>query len=186
MGETTISIDSIPINRHLYLFGDLTVIKCRKLVPRLLRLALDGKPIVLWISSNGGDDSFGFVLYDIISSLSVPVITVATGNVMSSAVTVYLAGTKRFATPNCLFMIHPSKFSEDGSYTQLFHSMKFYKKVEEKWLEIVKSTTLISSDLLSEIFNSSRDFYFDVTQAIKFGVVNVVLTGLYSNISGKS
>jgi ATP-dependent protease ClpP protease subunit len=56
--------------------------------------------------SDGGNNAAAFGLYNFLRSLPVPLTTHSTGNVESSAVIVFLAGSKRLACSSSRFLIH--------------------------------------------------------------------------------
>ena len=66
----------------------------------------DRTPILLYITSNGGNVDDGFELIDIIKNSETPVYTINLGYQYSMAFLINLAGHKRFATKNAKFLMH--------------------------------------------------------------------------------
>jgi ATP-dependent Clp protease protease subunit len=60
------------------------------------------------LQSNGGYVSDGICLYNYLSKLPIKLVTYNAGAVASIAVTVFLAGTERFASETARFMVHKS------------------------------------------------------------------------------
>ena len=64
------------------------------------------RPIILYISSNGGSVPDGYQLIDAIENSITPVYTVVVGYAYSMALLISLAGQKRFAMPNATLLMH--------------------------------------------------------------------------------
>lgn len=64
------------------------------------------KSITLCISSPGGAPDQAFYAYEILKNYPVPITTHNVGSVHSAAMTLFLAGSKRFAVPNASFLMH--------------------------------------------------------------------------------
>jgi ATP-dependent Clp protease protease subunit len=60
------------------------------------------------LQSNGGYVSDGICLYNYLSKLPIKLVTYNAGAVASIAVTVFLAGTQRYASDTARFMVHKS------------------------------------------------------------------------------
>lgn len=66
--------------------------------------AEERKPIILYVSSNGGDVDAGFELIDVIMNSKTPVYTINLGYQYSMGFLIGLAGHKRYAMPNAKFL----------------------------------------------------------------------------------
>lgn len=64
------------------------------------------RPIILYISSNGGSVPDGYQLIDAIENSITPVYTVVVGYAYSMALLILLAGRKRFTMPNATLLMH--------------------------------------------------------------------------------
>lgn len=64
------------------------------------------RPIILYISSNGGSVPDGYQLIDAIENSITPVYTVVVGYAYSMALLIFLAGRKRFTMPNATLLMH--------------------------------------------------------------------------------
>lgn len=69
-------------------------------------LVNERRPIILYISSNGGSVPDGYQLIDAIENSITPVYTVVVGYAYSMALLIFLAGRKRFTMPNATLLMH--------------------------------------------------------------------------------
>ena len=90
------------------------------------------KPIILYISSKGGDERSGYGLIDAIENSATPVYTVNIGYEYSMAFLIGLAGHKRFATPNATFLMHDGYNFVMETSTKAQDIMEFNKVSDER------------------------------------------------------
>ncbi len=65
------------------------------------------KPINLIVTSHGGPTGIGMSFYDSMRSIYKPVLhTIGSGDVDSSGIIIFLAGAKRYITPNTTLLLH--------------------------------------------------------------------------------
>lgn len=76
-------------------------------------------PIILYITSSGGDINSGFQLIDAISTSVTPVYTVNLGYQYSMALLVGIVGDKRFAMPNAKYLIHDGSLEIAGTFSKV-------------------------------------------------------------------
>ena len=93
---------------------------------------LERKPILLYITSNGGEVDSGFELIDVIQNSITPVYTINLGYQYSMAFLIGLAGHVRFAMPNAKFLMHDGSQIVFNSGTKVQDQMEFQRKVEER------------------------------------------------------
>lgn len=100
-------LNSVGLNRCIF-FGDSVIPdKISSLTDKILKLAQEDKtPIWLFINSPGGEGKITFGFYDLIRALSIPLHTVAAGEVGSSSVILFLADIRRFILPNSTIYLH--------------------------------------------------------------------------------
>lgn len=72
------------------------------------------KTIHLMLSTPGGRVMNGLNLYNVLRAMPIELITHNVGNVDSIGNAVFLAGSKRYATPHSTFMFHGVGFDIDG------------------------------------------------------------------------
>lgn len=107
-------------------------------------------PIILYVSSNGGEVDSGFELIDVIMASKTPVFTVNLGYQYSMGFLIGLAGTKRFAMRNAKFLMHDGSNFVYNSGAKAQDQMEFQRRVEDR----IKQYILSRSKITSEEYNS--------------------------------
>lgn len=103
-------------------------------------------PILLYITSNGGDVGAGFELIDVILNSKTPVYTINLGYQYSMGFLIGLAGHKRFSMPNAKFLMHDGSNFVYGSGTKVQDQMEFQKKVEKRIKDYVLGRSLLTAE----------------------------------------
>ena len=130
-------------------------------------------PIILYVSSNGGEVDAGFELIDVIRASKTPVYTVNLGFQYSMGFLIGLAGHKRFATPNAKVLMHDGSQFIYNSGTKVQDQMEFQRKVEER----VKDYIISRSNLTEEEYNSKLrvEWYLFADEAKEKGFVDCII-----------
>lgn len=130
-------------------------------------------PILLYITSNGGDVGAGFELIDTILNSKTPVYTINLGYQYSMAFLIGLAGHKRFSMPNAKFLMHDGSSFVYGTGTKVQDQMEFQKRVEER----IKDYVLENSNLNSELYDEKLrvEWYMFADEAKKRGFVDYII-----------
>lgn len=130
-------------------------------------------PILLYITSNGGDVGAGFELIDTILNSKTPVYTINLGYQYSMAFLIGLAGHKRFSMPNAKFLMHDGSSFVYGTGTKVQDQMEFRKRVEER----IKDYVLENSNLNSELYDEKLrvEWYMFADEAKKRGFVDYII-----------
>lgn len=131
------------------------------------------KPILLYVTSNGGDVDAGFEIIDIILSSKTPVYTVNLGYQYSMGFMIGLAGHKRFASPHAKFLMHDGSGVVMDSLTKLQDFMEFQKKTRER----SKAYILSRSKLTSEEYDDRlrMEWYMFADEAKEKGFTDYIL-----------
>lgn len=131
------------------------------------------KPILLYLTSNGGSVDAGFELIDVIKSSKTPVYTINLGYQYSMGFLIGLAGHKRFATPNAKFLMHDGSNFVWDSGAKVQDRMEFQKKVEER----IKNYVLQNSHISSEEYDSKFrvEWYMFADEAKEKGFVDYII-----------
>ncbi len=107
-------------------------------------------PILLYITSNGGDVGAGFELIDVIINSKTPVYTINLGCQYSMAFLIGLAGHARFSMPNAKFLMHDGSSFVYGTGTKVQDQMEFQKKIEKRIKDYVLSHSKLSGEEYDE------------------------------------
>ena len=167
--------------RKLFLNEDVTQFSVHELVKHILQINREDygllpdqrQPILLYITSNGGNVDAGFELIDAIRASKTPVYTVNLGFQYSMGFLIGIAGHKRFATKNAKFLMHDGSNFIYNSGAKAQDQMEFNKKVEER----VKQFILGRSNLTSEEYDSKLrvEWYMFASEAKERGFVDYII-----------
>lgn len=136
-----------------------------------------GLNLVVWIDSYGGNV---FAATGICNALlnhkktGASVTTIGDGKVMSAAVTIFLAGDKRKASPGCMFMIHNPLASARGYASELRKAADALDVVKETIINVYQMATGLSRNKISDMMDAET--YMDARAAIK----NNIATEMFS------
>lgn len=133
----------------------------------------DRKPIILYVTSNGGDVDAGFALIDVILSSETPVYVINQGYQYSMGFLIGLAGHKRFAMPHVKFLMHDGSQFIYNSGAKAQDQMEFNKRMEER----IKQYVLSRTEITSEMYDSQmrKEWYMFADEAKKLGVTDYII-----------
>ena len=131
------------------------------------------KPIILYLTSNGGEVDAGFELIDAIRCSKTPVYTVNLGYQYSMGFLIGLAGHKRYATPNAKFLMHDGSNFVYNSGAKAQDQMEFQRKVEDR----IKAYILEKSNITSDEYDSKLrvEWYLFADEAKEKGFVDFII-----------
>ena len=86
------------------------------------------QPIWIYIQSPGGELYYMWMIVDAILLSATPVYTVNLGMAASAASLIFMAGHKRFMTPNAKVLIHEGQASFAGEANKVMDATDSYKK----------------------------------------------------------
>ncbi len=126
--------------RKLFLNTDIEQMAVCEIVKHIMQYNKDDKdipvesrmPILLYVTSNGGEIDSGFELIDVIMSSKTPVYTINLGFQYSMGFLIGLAGHKRYATKNAKFLMHDGSNFIYNSGAKAQDQMEFQKRIEER------------------------------------------------------
>lgn len=167
--------------RKLFLDGDIELITISDTVRHILQYnkedagiaPTERKPILLYISSNGGDVDAGFQLIDVIRSSKTPVYTINLGAQYSMGFLIGLAGHKRFATPHAKFLMHDGSALVFDSGAKVKDQMKFQDKVDERIKEYVLSRSHLTAQEYDDKFRV--EWYMFADEAKEKGFTDYII-----------
>lgn len=140
--------------RKLFLNADIDQWSVEDIVKHIMQFNKEDKgkpveerqPILLYITSKGGDVDSGFEIIDIITMSKTPVYTINIGFQYSMGFLIGLSGHKRYATKNARFLMHDgSNFVWDSS-AKVKDQMKFQEISEQRIKEYIMSHSNVTSD----------------------------------------
>lgn len=173
-------IDKFNINTHnneIYYYEDIykeqileLIHQVKKLTDELQYLSLRynfSPNINLHIYSNGGDAFMGLSIYDFIKNNKIPIYTYINGNIASAATFMYLAGYKRFMSPNSTILIHQISTSFWGKFEDLKDECKNTTELMKIVKDLYSENTLMKKKQLDDILK--RELFLNYTECQKLG-----------------
>ena len=135
---------------------------------------ISNDPIILFITSPGGDLDATFLFYDTMRLIKSPIITV--GRYCASAAAIILsAGTKRYLFPHSKVMLHlPSgQMGGDAKDWEIQH--KEMQKYKNKIVDILCENGVRKSreEVIGDI---DRNFWLEPQEAIDYGLADEIIT----------
>lgn len=167
--------------RKLFLNVDIEQFAIADIVKHILQFNKEDKgiapenrqPIILYITSNGGEVDSGFELIDIIQNSKTPVHTINLGYQYSMGFLIGLAGHKRYATKNAKFLMHDGSNCIYNSGAKAQDQMEFQRKIEER----IKQYILFRSNLTNEEYDSKLrvEWYLFANEAKDKGFIDYII-----------
>ena len=134
--------------------------------------------ITLFINSEGGDIRNALMIYDTMSMIEAPIETVCIGSAMDEAAIILAGGTPglRFATKNSVIAV--SQLVHDWyTHSNLTDAKKILDQSmidNKRMMEIIAKASGKSIKQVTEDFE--RRVFFNANQAVKYGIIDKVIT----------
>lgn len=125
------------------------------------------KPIIIMISSNGGLLDITNSIIDVISISKTPVWTVNMGQALSGGCLIFLAGDRRFTTPNSWVMCHSGSGGLQGNYADTKEAQKVWDAQVKNMGDYIISRTGIDTKTYNKYKN--KDWYLNMEQQLQYG-----------------
>lgn len=161
---------------YIYLFDQIDMKRVQAIMNIVSGIFAKEKPHSLYfiISSPGGSVDAGITLYNFLKSIPCEVIMHNNGSIDSIANVIFMAGNKRYASPNTSFLFHGSKMMYDGPHEYTLASLKetisLMERSHEKMAGILKSSTKLTAARVKKLFNEGKSL--NTTEALNYGIIN--------------
>jgi ATP-dependent Clp protease protease subunit len=134
------------------------------------------KDINLYINSPGGSVTAGLAIYDTMQYIRPAVTTICMGQATSMGALLLAAGDKgkRYALPHSRIMIHQPLGGAQGQATDIDIQAKEILKIRELLQKILVKHT--GQPLEKIRLDTERDFFMDAEEAVKYGIVDKVIS----------
>ena len=126
------------------------------------------KPILLYVTSNGGSVTDGFSLIDVIMSSKTPVYTINLAYQYSMGFLIGLSGHKRFASKNATYLMHDGSNFIYNSMSKAKDQMRFQDEMEQHIKDYIMSRSNITSEKYDEKLRVEWYMYASEAKANKF------------------
>ncbi len=134
------------------------------------------KEIFMYINCPGGVIYAGLAIYDTMQMISNPISTWAIGVTASFGTVLLAAGTKgrRYALPHATIHIHQPLGGAQGQATDIEIQAREILRLKSRLNDIMVQHTGQTLETIER--DTERDFFLDADAAVKYGIVDQVLS----------
>jgi len=134
------------------------------------------KDINLYINSPGGSVTAGLAIYDTMQYIRPDIATICMGQATSMGALLLAAGAKgkRYALPHARVMIHQPLGGVQGQATDIDIQAKEIMKIKELIHKILVKHTGQSAEKIRQ--DTERDYFMDAEEALRYGIVDRIIT----------
>lgn len=177
-GERSYDIFSRLLKDRIVLLGEeINDTAASLTVAQLLFLESEApdKDIHLYINSPGGSVTAGMAIYDTMQYIKCDVSTICLGMAASMGAFLLAGGAKgkRYALPNSEVMIHQPSGGAQGQATEIQITAEWILRTKKRLNEILAHNT--GQPLEKVSLDTERDKWMTASEALKYGIVDVVI-----------
>ena len=134
------------------------------------------KDINLYINSPGGSVTAGLAIYDTMQYIRPNIATICMGQATSMGALLLAAGAKgkRYALPHARVMIHQPLGGVQGQATDIDIQAKEIMKIKDLIHRILVKHTGQSMEKIRQ--DTERDYFMDAEEALRYGIVDRIIT----------
>ena len=178
-GERAFDIYSLLLKERIVMLGmPINDQVANVIVAQLLYLEREDpdKDISLYIHSPGGIISAGLAIYDTMQLIRPDVSTICVGLAASMGTVLLCAGAKgkRYALPNSTIHMHQAMGGAQGQASDIEIAAREIMRIQEVIRDILVKHT--GQALERIVHDTDRDFYLNPEQAVKYGLVDEILS----------
>ncbi len=167
------------IDRIIYIFDDIDETMAENVVQGLSYLSKTDGGITIMINSQGGSVNDMFAIYDAMQACENEITTIGIGEVCSAAGLLLVAGDRRLASPNAVFMAHnvTGGYNEDEELWTAAAQMKATQMVWKMWAKcMAEHTNKPEKYWLKEMSNTVRELWLttDKMKMPTYGIIDGV------------
>lgn len=168
------------IEGHQCLGSTIKTTKYEHVLPELARVEQDRNidGVLVLVNTVGGDVEAGLAIAEMITSLSVPVVTLVLGGGHSIGVALSVSGNYSFIAPTATMLIHPIRMN--GTVLGVKHNYEYIDKMQERIIEFTCRKTNVNQCVLENLMFNTKQLTKDVgsvlvgTEAVKIGLINEI------------
>lgn len=134
------------------------------------------RELLLMICSPGGDLQVAFALIDVMANSTIPIKTVGLGQIASSGLLIFMAGTKgrRILTPNTSILSHQFSWYNEGKAHELFATMREYELTQVRMIEHYRRCTSAGDDIIREYLLPAQDKWLSAEEALRLNICDEI------------
>ena len=132
------------------------------------------KELKLYINSLGGELYQAFALIDFMKTSKYPIVTIATGSIMSAAFLIFASGTKgkRYVSPNTGIMCHQFSDFMESKFHDIKAAMKEAEYCNERMMNILRDASGLESRVIKSKLLGPSDAYFTPQELIELNIAD--------------
>lgn len=169
--------------RKLFINEDITPLSVEEPIKHILQFNAEDrgkpiserKPILLYLTSNGGDVDSGFELISAIETSETPVYTINLGYQYSMGFLIGIAGDKRYTMPYSKFLLHDGSTYIYNSTGKAREQMKFQNRAEERLKEFILGRSKLTEEAYDEYNNRKTEWYMFADEAKELGFTDYII-----------
>ena len=165
-------------DRIIFIDGEINDLTADLVVAQLLFLESQDpeRDISIYINSPGGSVTAGLAIYDTIQHIKSDVQTICLGQAASMGALLLTCGSadKRLILPSARVMIHQPWGGVQGQATDIGIQAKEIVRLKKMTIDYFAHHTGKSTDEIAK--DLERDFFMDANDAVKYGIVDKVLS----------
>lgn len=141
--------------------------------------ALLSDPVSIVINSEGGSDTDGFALYDLLRNFANNQLILEAhglGQVQSSAIFPLLACDKRYCTTHTAFSFHHGTATiTDEPQREVLEIAKEIIRADDAYMHMIADRTDMTLNQVKKLVDKSS--YFDAEEAFALGIIHKIIRG---------
>lgn len=134
------------------------------------------KELLLMICSPGGDLEDAFALIDVMNNSTIPIKTVGLGQIGSSGLLIFMAGTsgRRILTPNTSILSHQFSWFSEGKAHELFATLRELELTQTRMIDHYRKCTGADDNTIKEYLLPAQDKWLSAEEALKLNICDSV------------
>jgi ATP-dependent protease ClpP protease subunit len=131
-------------------------------------------PIILHITTRGGDLLSGFFGYDVVKNSKIPIHTIIEGSVASAGSLLSIAGSRRYITENSHILIHQLRTGMFCTYEELKEEKQNCNKFMNKLINLYHQNCNDKMNKTEIRDFLKHDLFWDSKKSIEQGIVDEI------------
>lgn len=133
--------------------------------------------LVVFINSKGGDLHSGWTIIEMMRGSSIPIVTIALGQIASCALAIFMSGEKgkRLLTENTSILSHNFSTGVEGNYNDLMAQAIEHKLVYDRLISHYVKCTGLTKEIIKSKLLSTSDSWLSTKEAITYGMADKVI-----------
>jgi ATP-dependent Clp protease protease subunit len=132
--------------------------------------------LLLMICSHGGDLAAAFALIDVMHNSAIPIKTVGLGQIGSSGLLIFMAGTRgrRILTPNTSILSHQFSWHNEGKAHELFATLRELELTQTRMIDHYRKCTGADDSTIKEYLLPAQDRWLSAEEALNLKICDAI------------